>query len=344
MSANSGALALTMGDPAGIGPDLALVAWAGRAELALPAFFLIGDPAMLSERAVLLGMDLPIAQATPETAASLFAEALPVVPLKLAAHAQPGKPDPANAASIIEAIRLAVEWTMNGRARAVVTNPIAKSVLYETGFGFPGHTEYLAHLAGKRLGHEVTPVMLLAGPLLRVAPVTIHIPLKDVPEALTTETIIETARIVAIDLAGRFGISQPRIAISGLNPHAGEDGALGAEDQAVIAPAVTALRAKGIDAFGPLPADTMFHAEAREAYDAAVCMYHDQALIPAKALGFHDSVNVTLGLPFIRTSPDHGTAFSLAGKGTAQADSLIAALRLADSMAQAEMVSSASAA
>jgi len=348
MTGNRRALALTMGDPAGIGPDLALHAWKNRAALGVPAFFLIGDPQMLAARAELLGMEIPFTETSPESAALEFDIALPVLPLALAAEARAGVPDPANAAATIEAIRLAVDLTMRGRARAVVTNPIAKSVLYASGFGFPGHTEYLAHLAnaagGTPQSPPVTPVMLLAGPQLRVAPVTIHIPLKDVPGALTRDAIVETGRIVARELASRFGVASPRIAISGLNPHAGEDGALGSEDAAIVAPAIAELRAAGINAFGPLPADTMFHAEARATYDAAICMYHDQALIPAKTLGFHDSVNVTLGLPFIRTSPDHGTPFSLAGKGQARADNLIAALKLADLMARTEASARASAA
>ena len=346
MTGNSGALALTMGDPAGIGPDLALFAWKNRIALGLPSFLVIGDPQMLGERAAILGLDVPLHETSPESAAADFDTALPVLPVSLPAPARAGIPDPANAAAIIEAIRLAVELTMTGRARAVVTNPIAKSVLYASGFGFPGHTEYLAHLADEAAAvpdnPPLTPVMLLAGPHLRVAPVTIHIPLKDVPGALTREAIVETGRIIARELVARFGVASPRIAVSGLNPHAGEDGALGAEDFRIIVPAIADLRAAGINAFGPLPADTMFHAEARAAYDAAICMYHDQALIPAKTLGFHDSVNVTLGLPFIRTSPDHGTAFSLAGEGEARADSLVAALKLADRMAHTEASSKAS--
>ncbi len=344
MTGGNAALALTMGDPAGIGPDLSLVAWHNRANLRLPAFFLLGDPDMLGARARMLGLDIPLVDTTPERAVSDFARALPVLPVRLTADVHAGEPDTANAGAVIEAIRQAVELTMAGRAQAVVTNPIAKSVLYGAGFGFPGHTEYLAHLAGDALGRTVTPIMLLAGPELRVAPVTIHIPLADVPRALTTEAIVEAARIMSHDLSLRFGVARPRIAISGLNPHAGEDGSLGAEDGTIIAPAVAELRAGGIDAVGPLPADTMFHAEARATYDAALCMYHDQALIPAKTLGFHDSVNATLGLPFVRTSPDHGTAFSLAGTGTARPDSLIAALRLANTMASAEARHTSSAA
>lgn len=336
MTGHRRALALTMGDPAGIGPDLALSIWKDRAALDLPAFLMIADPAMLAERAKLLELDIPLVEASAEDAVAKFDTALPVLPVTLSKPAHAGTPDPANGEAIIESIRLGVELSSSSRTRAVVTNPIAKSVLYASGFKFPGHTEYLAHLASETTDHPVTPVMLLAGPHLRVAPVTIHIPLSRVPEALTTHSIIETVRIISRDLASRFGLTSPRIAISGLNPHAGEDGTLGSEDADIIVPAITALQAEGINAFGPLPADTMFHAEARANYDAAVCMYHDQALIPAKTLGFHDSVNVTLGLPFIRTSPDHGTAFSLAGKGEARADSLVAALKLAAKMANTE--------
>ncbi|PWW02284.1 4-hydroxythreonine-4-phosphate dehydrogenase [Hoeflea marina] len=336
MTAPRSALAVSMGDPAGIGLDLCLAAWLAQAGGDIPAFFLVGDPDALAARAELLGLAVPIEEATPEQAAGRFGAALPVVVARCAVDPVPGSPDSANGQAIIGAIRQSVELVMAGRARALVTSPIAKSVLYAAGFGFPGHTEYLAALAEEHAGAKVTPVMLLAGPHLRVAPVTIHIPLSQVPLALTTEAIVQTGRIIAADLNRRFGIEAPRLAISGLNPHAGESGTLGGEDDSIIAPAVRQLQALGIDAVGPLPADTMFHEEARAGYDAAVCMYHDQALIPAKALGFHDSVNVTLGLPFIRTSPDHGTAFTLAGKGVARPDSLIAALRLADRMAGTE--------
>ena len=216
-----------------------------------------------------------------------------------------------------------------GRASAVVTNPIAKSALYKAGFEFPGHTEYLAALAERFAPGPHRAVMMLAGPDLRTVPVTIHIPLAEVPKRLTTELIVATGRIVARDLARRFGIAAPRIAVCGLNPHAGEDGAIGREDIEVVPPAVAALRAEGIDAFGPLPADTLFHAAARARFDAALGMYHDQALIPIKTLAFDEGVNVTLGLPFVRTSPDHGTAFEIAGTGRARPDSLVAALRLA---------------
>jgi 4-hydroxythreonine-4-phosphate dehydrogenase len=220
-----------------------------------------------------------------------------------------------------------------GSAAAIVTNPISKKSLYDAGFAYPGHTEYLGHLALTVFGDRANPVMMIAGPGLRTVPVTVHIPLHDVAGALTADAIVETGRTVHLALKRDFGIAAPRLAISGLNPHAGESGALGREDDAIVAPAVETLRGEGIDARGPLPADTMFHAEARARYDVAICMYHDQALIPAKMLGFDDAVNVTLGLPFIRTSPDHGTAFDIAGKGVARANSLIAALRMADGMA-----------
>lgn len=331
--AGSVLLALTQGDPAGIGPDIALAAWRERRSAALSPFIYIGDPAVLAARASVLGMSAPIRECDVEDAAGVFAEAIPVLPVAAGCAVVAGKPDSASASGTIGAIEAAVELTLAGRTSAVVTCPIAKSVLYDAGFAFPGHTEFLADLAAKALGDPVTPVMMIAGPELRTVPVTIHIPLKDVPSALTEDLVYETAIITARDLQSRFGLAAPRLALSGLNPHAGEDGALGAEDSAIIAPAIARLRAEGVDVVGPLPADTMFHKAARETYDVAICMYHDQALIPAKALGFDDGVNVTLGLPFIRTSPDHGTAFSLAGTGKARASSLIAALRMAADMA-----------
>jgi 4-hydroxythreonine-4-phosphate dehydrogenase len=217
-----------------------------------------------------------------------------------------------------------------------VTNPVAKNVLYKSGFAEPGHTEFLARLVEESTGRSLRPVMLLWSPELAVVPVTIHLPLRDIFNALSTELVVETGRIVARDLRARFGIARPRLAVAGLNPHAGEEGALGEEDRSIVAPAVARLVAEGIDAKGPLPADSMFHAQARARYDAALCMYHDQALIPIKTLAFDHAVNVTLGLPFVRTSPDHGTAFDIAGTGTADAKSLVAALRLAARLASAE--------
>ncbi|PYB70852.1 4-hydroxythreonine-4-phosphate dehydrogenase PdxA [Rhizobium wuzhouense] len=327
-------LALSQGDPSGIGPDIALQAFAHRAALDLPAFLYIGDPEVLKVRARQLDMSVSIAETDCEGATALFADALPVLPLPTGSDVLAGKPHVANARGTIAAIETAVQLTLSGKTRAVVTNPIAKSVLYEAGFGFPGHTEFLADLAARATGQPFVPVMMLAGPKLRAVPVTIHIPIKDVPGALTEDSIVETCRIVAADLTSRFGLAHPRLAVAGLNPHAGEGGAIGTEDEDLIRPALRRLRDAGIDAFGPLPADTMFHDEARTRYDVAICMYHDQALIPAKALGFDDSVNVTLGLPFIRTSPDHGTAFGLAGTGLAREQSLVAALKMADAMSR----------
>ncbi|HWU62429.1 MAG TPA: 4-hydroxythreonine-4-phosphate dehydrogenase PdxA [Ensifer sp.] len=326
-------LALSQGDPAGIGPDIALMAWTRRRDFGLPPFLYLGDADALAARAVMLGFDVPIREASPEEACAIFETALPVLPIPCAAPVTAGTPDSANAPSIIEAIRRAVEETRSGRAAAVVTSPIAKSVLYASGFRFPGHTEYLADLSAGADGKAPLPVMMIASPQLRTVPVTIHIPLVRVVEELTEDLIVQTARITARDLKARFGIASPRLAVSGLNPHAGENGALGKEDDAIVRPAIERLCAEGIDAFGPLPADTMFHAAARASYDVAICMYHDQALIPAKTLAFDDGVNVTLGLPFIRTSPDHGTAFSIAGTGKAKPDSLIAALKMAADMA-----------
>ncbi len=326
-------LALTIGDPSGIGPEIAIAAWQAGDSAGVPLFYLIADPALVEARAREIGANVAIVETLPGQAAHHFARALPVVPLDARHLDSPGEPNPANAAGTIEAIDRAVADCFAGRAAAVVTCPIAKKPLYDAGFRFPGHTEYLAHLASRHTGAEVSPVMLLAGPELRTVPVTIHIALADVPKVLTTELIVTTARITASDLRARFGIARPRLAIAGLNPHAGEGGSMGTEDIMIVRPAVEMLKAEGIDAFGPLPADTMFYPRARAGYDAALCMYHDQALIPAKTLAFDEAVNVTLGLPFIRTSPDHGTAFDIAGKGIARADSLIAALRLARRLA-----------
>ncbi|TPM47614.1 4-hydroxythreonine-4-phosphate dehydrogenase PdxA [Mesorhizobium sp. B2-2-4] len=330
------ALALSVGDPSGIGPEIAIAAFLARTAAALPPFYLLADPALIASRARRLGVSLPIEETTPAQATEVFGHALPVVTLAARFIDSPGQPDPTNAAGIIEAIDRAVAASLAGDAAAVVTCPIAKKPLYDAGFRFPGHTEYLAYLAARHSGVEAMPVMMLAGPDLRTVPVTIHIALAEVPKALTTDLILATTRVTAADLRDRFGIANPRLAIAGLNPHAGEDGSMGLEDQRIIRPAIEILRAEGIDAFGPLPADTLFHARARAGYDVALCMYHDQALIPAKALAFDEAVNVTLGLPFIRTSPDHGTAFDIAGKGIARPDSLMAALRLARQLADTD--------
>ena len=329
-------LALTLGEPAGIGPDLALDVWRRRAELNVPPFYLVGAVEFLRRRAARLGLDIPIAAVTPRSAAPAFTGALPVVAIDAAVSAEPGRPDRSSAPAAVASIRRAVADVMAGEAAAVVTNPVAKNVLYHWGFAEPGHTEFLAKLVQESTGRTLQPVMLLWSPVLAVVPVTIHLPLKEIFNQLTTGLVIETGRIVARDLAARFGLNRPRLAIAGLNPHAGEEGTLGEEDGSIVAPAVARLIADGIDARGPLSADSLFHAQARATYDAVLCMYHDQALIPIKTLAFDHAVNVTLGLPFVRTSPDHGTAFDIAGTGRADPKSLVAALRLAARLAKAE--------
>lgn len=322
-------LALTLGEPAGIGPDLTIQLWRRRVELRLPVFYLIADPEFIRQRARVLGVDVTLSVVTPTQAAKTFGRALPIVALDASITASPGAPDASSAPAAIASIRRAVADVLAGNAAAMVTNPVAKNVLYRSGFAEPGHTEFLAKLVQEATGKSARPVMMLWSPELAVVPVTIHLPFKDVVTRLTSDLVVETGRIVARDLTARFGISRPRIAVAGLNPHAGEEGALGEEDGAVVAPAVKQLQAEGIDAIGPLPADSLFHERARATYDVALCMYHDQALIPIKTLAFDHAVNVTLGLPFVRTSPDHGTAFDIAGTGTADPSSLVAALTLA---------------
>ncbi|MGB7013834.1 MAG: 4-hydroxythreonine-4-phosphate dehydrogenase PdxA [Pseudolabrys sp.] len=322
-------LALTLGEPAGIGPDLTIQLWRRRVELRLPAFYLIADPEFIRQRARVLGVDVTLSVVTPTQAAKTFGRALPIVALDASITASPGAPDASSAPAAIASIRRAVADVLAGNAAAMVTNPVAKNVLYRSGFAEPGHTEFLAKLVQEATGKSARPVMMLWSPELAVVPVTIHLPFKDVVTRLTSDLVVETGRIVARDLTARFGISRPRIVVAGLNPHAGEEGALGEEDGAVVAPAVKQLQAEGIDAIGPLPADSLFHERARATYDVALCMYHDQALIPIKTLAFDHAVNVTLGLPFVRTSPDHGTAFDIAGTGTADPSSLVAALTLA---------------
>jgi 4-hydroxythreonine-4-phosphate dehydrogenase len=327
-------LALTSGEPAGIGPDITIKAWLRRHELKLPPFYVLGDRDFLSDRASALGLDVKFADVVSQDAIAAFADALPVVATGHPATARPGQPDGTSANAAMASIRQAVADVAAGRASAVVTNPISKSVLYRAGFRHPGHTEFLAKLAASN-GHVPQPVMLLWSPTLAVVPVTIHLALREAITQLTIDLIVTTARIVVADLRARFGLVRPRLAVSGLNPHAGEDGSLGTEELTIVTPAIEILRGEGIDVRGPLPADTMFHAAARKTYDCAICMYHDQALIPVKTLAFDDAVNVTLGLPFIRTSPDHGTAFDIAGTGRANPSSLIAALQLAARMAAA---------
>jgi 4-hydroxythreonine-4-phosphate dehydrogenase len=324
-------LALSMGDPAGIGLDITLSAWSERRRYGIGPFVLLGDPDVLAARADALGLTVPIERVSTFSAgAAAFDARLPVYPIPCAAPVEAGRPDPANAPAVITAIEAAVLAVKRGDASAVVTNPIAKSVLMATGFAHPGHTEFLGALAETHFGvaHPV-PVMLLASAELKVVPLTVHIPLAQVPQAITSRSIVRTAQILNRSLIADFGIAAPRIAVTGLNPHAGEDGRLGDEDARVIAIAIAALRDEGLAIAGPHPADTLFHAAARETYDAVLAMYHDQALIPIKTLAFDRGVNVTLGLPFVRTSPDHGTAFAIAGSGKANARSLIEALKLA---------------
>jgi 4-hydroxythreonine-4-phosphate dehydrogenase len=322
-------LLLTMGEPAGIGGEIALKTWLRRGE-GLAAFAIIDDPDRLAALATALELDVKLGViAAPKEAMAVFPAALPVLPQKLPVPAVPGRPSAATAAAVIGAIERAARLALAGEAAAIVTNPIQKKPLYDSGFAHPGHTEFLGALAEL----EAPPAMMLACEELRVVPVTIHRPLAEVPRMLTTAEILRIGTITAAALARDFGVARPRLAVAGLNPHAGEAGSMGDEDETIVAPAVDALRSAGIDAAGPLPADTMFHPAARARYDAALCMYHDQALIPIKTLAFDTAVNVTLGLPFVRTSPDHGTAFDIAGTGRADPSSLIAALSLAARLA-----------
>jgi 4-hydroxythreonine-4-phosphate dehydrogenase len=316
-------LALTMGDPAGIGGELTAMAWQALRSTG-PCFVALDDPGRLT--------GVPVAEVpTASAAASVFAEALPVMSVRLTAKPLPGRPDRANAKTVIASIERAVALCMRGEAGGMVTNPINKASLYDAGFAYPGHTEFLAALTGA----EGRQIMMLAAPQLRVVPVSVHIPLRTAIATLTTNTIVAAARTTAAALRCDFAVARPRLAVAGLNPHAGEQGALGTEEATIIAPAIATLRAEGIEVSGPWPPDTMFTAAARTSYDVAICMYHDQALIPIKTLDMDHGVNVTLGLPIVRTSPDHGTAYDIAGKGIANPASLIAAIKLAAELAHA---------
>lgn len=329
-------IAITMGDPAGIGIETVIKAWQQRVDSCLPPFYLIGDSNHLVKVSERAGLRLPYKEIKESAEANdLFSDFLPVIDCQLAASAFPGQPEPANGSATIQSIELAVEHVASGQARAIVTNPINKKVLHETGFDFPGHTEFLADLAVK-LGASQTlphPVMMLAIPDLRVVPLTIHTAIADVPNAITKDLLCKTARVLAKSLEIDFGFHHPRIAVAGLNPHAGESGSFGNEEVDTIAPAIEDLKAEDIDIAGPFPADTLFHAQARSEYDGVLCMYHDQALIPLKTIDFFKGVNITLGLPFVRTSPDHGTGYDIAGTFQAVPDSLIEAIRTADSIA-----------
>lgn len=328
-------MALTMGDPAGIGFEIALKCWQLRRERALPPFILFADPDAVRQRASAIGQNVPIeVVAHAHEAMPVFARALPIFTVPLAGPSTPGQPDARNALATIVSIEAATSAVVHGQASALVTNPIAKNVLYAAGFAHPGHTEFLGHLSAQHYpGQSCAPVMMLACDELRVVPLTVHIPLSAVPGAITTALMLSSVRTVWHALQRDFGVRAPRIAIAGLNPHAGESGTIGREDQDVIAPAIAALRAEGINLTGPHPADTLFHASARQTYDVVIAMYHDQALIPIKTLAFDRGVNITLGLPFVRTSPDHGTAFDIAAQGVANPASLIEALLMAARMA-----------
>jgi len=318
-------IAVTMGEPAGIGGEIACIAWARHAA-ELPPLVLIDDPDRITKLADVIGYPVTVETVSDAAdAVAIWPNALPVLPLTLPAPVEPGRIDPANANAVIASIDRGIALVESGDAAALVTNPIQKSVLYAAGFKEPGHTEYLA----KAIKADGAPVMMLAGPELRVVPVTIHTSLADAVQTLRTEDIVHCAVVTAEALRRDFGIVRPRLAVAALNPHAGEDGALGSEEISIIAPAVAKIRAAGIDVSGPAAADTLFHPEARRSHDAVICMYHDQALIPLKTLDFHRSVNVTLGLPIIRTSPDHGTALDIAGTGRADPTSFVEAVKLA---------------
>ena len=319
-------LAISLGDPAGVGPELLAAAWARREEHCLPAFFAVGGARLLVAAAAARGIALPVERiGHPADAAAVFALALPVWGDKDGDY-DPGQPSRTGAALALQSLAEAAALAVSGEAGAIVTGPIAKALLAEVGFTYPGQTEFVAAACGVEAQDAV---MMLAGPTLRTVPLTVHVPLSEVPALLTSALIERRARIVARALTQDFGIAAPRLAIAALNPHAGEAGRMGGEEARIIAPAIAALRAAGIDATGPHPADALFAAHARGGYDVAICMYHDQALIPVKALDFDLGVNITLGLPIVRSSPDHGTAFSIAGTGKASAGAMIAAIRMA---------------
>ena len=326
--------AVTMGDPAGIGGDVTLMCWTQRHALGLKPFFILDDPDRLDNLSRTLGLDVKVQTIeTSDEAASVFEHALPVMPLSAEVKAVPGQSDSATAPFVIESLDRAVDFALQGQVSAVVTNPIHKASLYAAGFTHPGHTEYLAARAADHTSANVHPVMMLACTEIRVVPITIHTSLRQAIDDLTTDLIVKTAKICAADLKENFGLTEPRLALAGLNPHAGESGNMGQEEIEIIQPAIEILGGQGINCLGPLSADTMFHATARLSYDVALCMYHDQALIPIKTIDFDKGVNVTLGLPFIRTSPDHGTAYNIAGSGNASPNSLAAALKMATDMA-----------
>jgi len=323
-------LAVTLGEPAGVGPDLVLTLFAARGKTSLPPFVVFGQAGLLRTRAERLGLAVDVAPASPADAVSLFADALPVIEVEGLVPDKPGEPSQVSAHFVTEAIAEAVRATLAGSCRGLVTGPIHKAVLYGAGFRYPGHTEYLAALCANGGAPPKLPVMMLVHETLRAVPLTVHVPLSEVPRRVTRELLLETGRIVAHDLRTRFGIAEPSLALAGLNPHAGEKGTMGREELDLIGPAIAELAFEGIRVEGPFPADTLFYPPHWRRYDAVIAMYHDQALIPIKTLAFDEAVNVTLGLPIMRTSPDHGTAFELAGTGKALPASFRAALQLAD--------------
>jgi 4-hydroxythreonine-4-phosphate dehydrogenase len=330
-------LAVSMGDPAGIGLEITLKAWSERRDNGIGPFVLYGDVEAVAERARLLGLAVPITPvATPAAALDAFGASLPIRPVPCRVRPRPGEPDAANAAAIIMAIEEATAAVVRHEAAAIITNPIAKHIVGSADFPYTGHTQFLGALAERHYaGKRFRPVMMLAADALRVVPLTVHCPLASVPASITRSLIFETVRITYEALRRDFSVDAPRIAVTGLNPHAGEEGTIGREEIEVIAPAIADLRAEGLWVTGPHPADTLFHAAARRSYDAAIAMYHDQALIPFKTLAFDTGVNVTLGLPFVRTSPDHGTAFDIAREGRASAASFVESVKLAAAIAAA---------
>lgn len=333
-----------MGEPAGIGSEITLKAYRfflERFRDGDPGFFLIDDPVHVERVVRDLKADIPVTTISdPGDAPAAFSKGLPVLPVYLLGEAppvesHPGAPQKKTAKVVLASIEQATRLALRGKIAGIVTNPIHKHTLISSGFPFKGHTEFLGSLTQTKempKGMARGPVMLLASQELRVSPVTVHIPVSEIAATLNSETIVNVATVVAQSLVRDFGVQEPVLAVCGLNPHAGEGGEIGSEDQDVIAPAIAMLQKKGIKALGPIPADTMFHAEARGRYHAAITMYHDQGLIPIKTIAFHSAVNVTLGLPIVRTSPDHGTGFDIAGKGIARPDSLVQAIILANTI------------
>ncbi len=324
-------LAISIGEAAGIGPDLILQIYSGRSQISLPVFIVYGNLEFLRARAKRLGLSIKIEPSSPDKAHEIFSYALPVMDMGESVLDSPGIICEAGSKMAMQAIIRATKDCLAGDCRALVTAPINKKALMDVGFKHPGHTEFLAHLCSDG-DDEPTPIMMLVNNDLRVVPLSIHLALSEVPKLISVEMILRKTRIVDQDLKSRFGISEPKIAICGLNPHAGEDGAFGREEIDIISPAIALLKLEGVDVYGPFPADTAFYPPNWRQYDVVIAMYHDQALIPIKTIAFEEAVNITLGLPIVRTSPDHGTAFDIAGKNIASSKSMLAAINAADQM------------